>query len=821
LICGLLAVEAIGCGHNQPAAPPAVQSPRVIAALPEETAPALAAFQPAIEPASTAVPPAVVVATEPAAQTPTAATPADAPPDAEPPPQPEVAAVDPSAGPPAEAAEVPVEPGASNPPDQLAQAAGDDTSETPARPKAKPAKAKAPLAAANPFARRLDVPEFPRDLEWLNTKPLKMEDLKGKFVLFDFWTYCCINCMHILPELKKLEQKYPNELVVIGVHSAKFDTEKLSDNIREAILRYEIVHPVINDADHKIWDEYGVSSWPTILMIDPEGKAVWGRSGEFKADEVDEILKVAIPYYRDQKLLDETPLKFELEAAKEETTPLRFPGKILADERGNRLFITDSNHNRIVIATLDGQLLDVIGKGDIGRADGDYRTATFDHPQGCALLDDTLYVADTENHLIRKVNLRAKTVTTIAGMGKQAEHAWPGLEEAQNTGIIPARWVGPPMATAINSPWALWIHQGDLYIAMAGPHQIWRMPLTEKEIGPYAGNGREDIVDGPLLPRQPYMQGFSSFAQPSGLSSDGTWLYVADSEGSSIRAVPFDAKKQVKTVVGSDHLEFGRLFAFGDRDGPRRTAKLQHCLEVVHHEGKLYVADTYNHKIKVVDAKSGETKTIAGTGEPGRADEPAQFHEPAGLAYAAGKLYVADTNNHQIRTLDPKTGKVATLAINGLTTPDGKAAGPPATTAAVPPKKPSFKGAHQEKVAAATVMPMDGAVTLRVTLKVPEGWKINHLAPMSYWLDSPRETGAADRAAFRRVKLAKPVAAFDVPVKRSGTGEDELQVSLNYQYCKDGDDGVCKFSSVVFTVPLTIAKSAKAYPVPLVHEIIE
>jgi DNA-binding beta-propeller fold protein YncE len=648
-----------------------------------------------------------------------------------------------------------------------------------------------------------------------------MEDLKGKFVLFDFWTYCCINCMHILPELKKLEKKYPNELVVIGVHSAKFDTEKLSDNIREAILRYEIVHPVINDADHKIWDEYGVSSWPTILMIDPEGKAVWGRSGEFKAEEVDEILKVAVPYYKGQKLLDEMPIKFELEAAKEEVTPLRFPGKILADEKGNRLFITDSNHNRIVIATLDGQLLDVIGKGDIGRADGDFKTATFDHPQGCALEGETLYVADTENHLLRKVDLRAKTVTTIAGTGRQAEHAWPGLEEAQNTGVIPDRWVGPPATTAINSPWALWIHQGDLYIAMAGPHQIWRMPLTEKEIGPYAGNGREDIVDGPLLPRQPYMQGFSSFAQPSGLSSDGTWLYVADSEGSSIRAVPFDPKKNVKTVVGSDNLGFGRLFAFGDVDGPRRSAKLQHCLEVVHHEGKLYVADTYNHKIKVVDAKSGETKTIAGTGEPGLADEPAQFHEPAGLAFAAGKLYVADTNNHQIRTLDPKTGKVATLAISGLTTPDGKTGAPPATTAAGPPKKPSFKGAHQERVAAATVLPMDGVVTLRVTLEVPEGWKINQLAPMSYWLDSPRETGAADRAAFGRVKLVKPVAEFDVPVKISGQGEDEVQVSLNYQYCKDGDDGVCKFGSVVFTVPLTIATSGKSLPVPLVHEILE
>src|SRR5687767_15432366 len=151
---------------------------------------------------------------------------------------------------------------------------------------------------AHPFPRRAEIEDFPKNLTWLNSKPLTKADLKGKFVLLDFWTYCCINCMHILPELKKLEEKYPNELIVIGVHSAKFEEEKDTDNIREAILRYEIAHPVINDSEHRIWERFGVSSWPSALLIDPEGKAVWMRSGEFKADSLDEILKVAIPYYK-------------------------------------------------------------------------------------------------------------------------------------------------------------------------------------------------------------------------------------------------------------------------------------------------------------------------------------------------------------------------------------------------------------------------------------------------------------------------------------------------------------------------------------------
>jgi DNA-binding beta-propeller fold protein YncE len=363
-------------------------------------------------------------------------------------------------------------------------------------------------------------------------------------------------------------------------------------------------------------------------------------------------------------------MTFELLAHRQPRTPLRFPGKLIADEPGGRLFVADSNHNRIVVATLDGKVTATIGSGAIGSSNGDFATASFNHPQGLFLAGNVLYVADTENHLLRKIDLSQRRVETIAGTGVQGRNAWPGLEDPARAGALPARFVGKPAETALNSPWDLWIHGADLYIAMAGPHQIWKMPLSESEIGPYAGNGREDIVDGRLLPRQPYEAGYSSFAQPSGLSSDGQWLFVADSEGSSIRAVPFDASKQVRTVVGTSKLPRGRLFHFGDRDGARDVATLQHCLGVAFHEGRLYVADTYNHKIKVVDAESGATRTLAGTGKPGSNDERGEFFEPAGLTVAQGKIFVADTNNHLIRTVDPASGKVATLRLEGLTPPE-------------------------------------------------------------------------------------------------------------------------------------------------------
>lgn len=515
------------------------------------------------------------------------------------------------------------------------------------------------LVAARPAASQSDdVASLPEGLAWLNThRPLRLEELRGKFVLMDFWTYCCINCIHILPELKQLEQDYPKQLVVIGVHSAKFQAEKDRDNIREAIDRYEIEHPVLVDSDLSVWRSYNVRAWPTVILIDPVGKPIWRHGGEITAKQVADVLDRAIPFYRRKGLLDERPL--QLVPERTAATPLQFPGKVLADGPGNRLFVADSNHNRIVVVRLDdGTLVDTIGSGRSGRADGDYRTARFNKPQGMALVDEALYVADTENHLIRKVDLRRGEVSTVAGTGKQDRKT-------------PKRFkTSAPLKTALSSPWALWRHDRHLYIAMAGPHQIWRMTLSGKSIGPHAGNGREDIVDGPLLPKEPFALGHASFAQPSGLASDGDWLYVADSEGSSIRAVPLRGKGDVRTVVGTSSLPQARLFTFGDVDGPPDQARLQHPLGVVFHRGMLYVADTYNNKVKRIDPATGNVATLAGDGLPGNSDSPARFNEPAGITAADGKLYVADTNNHLIRVIDlDREGQVSTLPLPGLDPP--------------------------------------------------------------------------------------------------------------------------------------------------------
>jgi sugar lactone lactonase YvrE len=516
-------------------------------------------------------------------------------------------------------------------------------------------------ADENPYSLRIAAPSLDGG-EWVNTaKPLSLQEFRGRFVLLDFWTYCCINCMQVLPELKKLEHAFPNELVVIGIHSAKFESEQVTDNIREAALRYEIEHPVVNDANMAIWRRFSARSWPTLVLIDPAGDVVWAASGERDFEDMKAVIDRGLPYYRAKGLLKPAPRPAILGAEKMADTPLRFPGKVLVDEAGGRLFVADSNHNRIVVAKLDGQVQYVVGSGQIGRADGALEACSFNHSQGMAIVGDLLYVADTENHLLRKIDLTARQVTTIAGTGEKGGALFGGAERKS-----------PPRETPLASPWSLW-HQGDdLYIAMAGPHQIWRMPLDESTIGIFAGNGREDIVDGPLLPNAPYELGFASFAQPSELTSDGTHLYVADSEGSTVRSVPFDAKGQVQTLVGLT----GTLFDFGDVDGKGRDVRLQHPLGVAWSDGILYVADTYNNKIKAIDMAEQICRTIAGTGKAGNKDADgakAEFNEPGGIFASDGKLYVADTNNHAIRVVELTAPyRVSTLELKGLTSPAAK-----------------------------------------------------------------------------------------------------------------------------------------------------
>ncbi|MBI4852226.1 MAG: redoxin domain-containing protein [Acidobacteria bacterium] len=627
---------------------------------------------------------------------------------------------------------------------------------------------------------RVRAPELEGGKGWLNTdRPLKMAELRGKIVLLDFWTFCCINCIHIIPDLKKLEAKYNKELVVIGVHSAKFKNERESDNIRQAILRYEIEHPVVNDSEFEIWSQYAARAWPTLCLVDPDGYITNVYSGEGHYEALDKEIGKIAEDFRAKGKLNEEPLQILLEKHKTLPDLLSFPGKILADEKGQRLFISDSNHNRIVITTLSGETIDVIGNGQIGRTDGDFKESSFNHPQGIFLAPDGnfLYVADTENHLIRRVDLKNKQVLTLAGTGKQA---------------MRFNEFGPAYKVALNSPWDVELVGNALLIAMAGPHQIWLMDLKTSEIGPFAGSGLEGGVDA--------VRHRAALAQPSGLALNGKTLYVADSEISSIRAVDIGDKGEVSTVAGS-----GELFGFGDQDGKGLDVRLQHPLGVEFANGLLYVADSYNHKIKVIDPKDNSCKTFLGIGKSGKEDgKTPSFSEPSGLSYAADKLYVADTNNHAVRVIDLKTKEVSTLKITGLTAPASREA-----KEILP---------NREDVTVETQKVAPGKNELVIDLKLPVGQHLNPESTQVYRIKNTDKNIQIDESMG---SLKNPKLPIKIPFKvEPNTQKTMVEVQFTFAYCPINDaKGVCKLKSLVWQVPIEFDKNAKQQIVRVRHEV--
>ncbi len=487
-------------------------------------------------------------------------------------------------------------------------------------------------------------PELPQNQVWLNTdKPLSLQQLKGRVVILDFWTYCCINCLHILPDLKYLEQKYKAVLTVIGIHSAKFDNEKEIENIRQAILRYDIEHPVLVDSNFRVWQQYAVRAWPTLVVINLAGYVISCVSGEGKRDVLEHLIEQVIQEHQEKGTINFQELSIVEKQRQPSVTPLAFPGKVLATT--DNLFIADSGHHRIVVSTLDGEIKYLIGTGGKGFIDGSFIEAEFAAPQGMAFDEKNklLYVADTENHALRRIDLKNQIVQTIAGTGEQSRSIRPHG--------------GNALATALNSPWDLEKVGNSLFVAMAGSHQIWEMQLETGIVKTYAGTGAEAGVDGSLTE--------CTFAQPSGITTNGQELYVADSEISSIRGVGI-VEAQVRTVCGS-----GDLFGFGDVDGTGAEVRMQHCLGVEYAQGKLWVADSYNHKIKLIDPRDGSCKNILG-GSAGLQDGQGintRFSEPSGLSVLS-HLYIADTNNHAIRRVDLNTLTVTTLKVAGLCAPD-------------------------------------------------------------------------------------------------------------------------------------------------------
>lgn len=444
---------------------------------------------------------------------------------------------------------------------------------------------------------------------WLNTtRPLTVDDMQGRLVLLDFWTYGCINCMQVIPDLETLETMFGDQLLVIGVHSAKFEGEKGNDRILDAAKRFGLKHPVINDSDYAIWKSYKVKAWPTLIMLGPDGQELDRFVGEGHLEEMKTAIAKATP-----KVTNTTPLTGVV-SGKTGTGTLSYPARLAVGTDGT-IYIADSGHHRIIGIDESGKIRLTIGNGTHGLKDGTYNQAQFTLPRGLVVMDDRLYVADTNNHAIRKIDLKKQTVATVAGNGKKGEVA---------------------------SPWDMDLmeDQRTLAVAMAGRHQLMALSTRSDNLSVLAGNGAEDIKDD--------RASRAELAQPSGVSNDGNKVFFVDAESSALRVLE---DGNIKTLIGTG------LFDFGKEDGTYPTAKLQHPQGLAAAADAIYIADTYNNAIRVYDRATSSLSTLT-------LPDGSSLNEPGDVLLIGRKLWIADTNNHAIKVYDLDAQTLTDVALN-------------------------------------------------------------------------------------------------------------------------------------------------------------
>ena len=426
---------------------------------------------------------------------------------------------------------------------------------------------------------RVRAPELIGRGGWLNTggRAYAIKDFRGRFVLLDFWTFCCINCLHVIDELRPLEHKYQDSLVVVGVHSPKFVHEADHQAVADAVERYDVRHPVLDDPDLTTWAAYAVRAWPTLALVDPQGYVVAQLSGEGHAHGLDALLAELVEEHAAKGTLHQGDGPYVPPAP--EPTTLRFPAKAVLLPTGN-LLVADAGHHSLAELAPDGEtLVRRIGTGDRGLVDGAPASAQLNEPGGLCLLPEDVavrlgydvVVADTVNHSLRGVDLRTGDVRTLA-------------------------------TRPLSSPWDVaWsTERGTVVVAMAGSHQLGEYDPDAGTIVPIAGTTNEGLRDGPVDQ--------AWFAQPSGLAiapddGDGERVWVADSETSSLRAV--------RAGVVATHVGQG-LFDFGHRDGPAEDAMLQHPLGLtLLPDGSVAILDTYNDAVRRYDPVTRTVTTLA------------------------------------------------------------------------------------------------------------------------------------------------------------------------------------------------------------------
>ncbi len=623
----------------------------------------------------------------------------------------------------------------------------------------------------------ITAPELDGCLAWLNTaRPLSMKELRGAVVILDFWTYCCINCMHVIPTLREIEARFHDDpVVVIGVHSGKFNAERDPERIRQAMGRYQVEHPVAVDDDLRIWSSYAIRSWPTLVIVSPNGKIAAVAPGEPDVEMLDAFIRRELELARADGSLGLRPRI--MPGTPERHEPLSYPGKARVVD-GGRIAISDSGHHRVVLCAPDGTVELCAGSGIRGMVDGVRGVAAFDDPQGVCMHGGALYVADTRNHAIRRIDLDSGMVTTVAGTGALGSEI-PAPGERRSVRDV-----------ALRSPWDLCAVGDAIYIAMAGSHQIWRYWPAHAEIEVYAGTGTEALIDGPVAT--------SAWAQPSGLSARDGYLYVADSESSAVRAIDL-ARGVAHTLVGQG------LFDFGDGEGDAEAVLLQHCMGVEATADGVLIADTYNGKLKrwrgSVDGVGEITTLLDGLSEPGSVSQTPD-----------GVIIVADTNAHAI--LGVREGAIAELSLRGM---------PRARRGAIPARPPDRRPVSAARGWFTQLLELESGVGLGpgsgrvwLDLATPAGTALSPGSPMRIAVEVSRRSDlvivhhpqmSVDASGGRLQRLAIDVRVASLPAPQI---ESELVVQIDYVACREQDTARCSPERANVRLPIRLLERGKS-----------
>lgn len=589
---------------------------------------------------------------------------------------------------------------------------------------------------------------------WFNlSRPLEITDLKNRIILLDFWTYACVNCIQSLPEIKKLEEEFGNKLTVIGVHSGKFSNEKDSSAIKKAILRHDITHPVINDADFAIWKGFEVNSWPSFVLLNPNGYIVKKYIGEDGAKKIRTDVKKLISKFKYQ--INRDPLPTALEKYGLIGNVLNFPTKLeyssnfpYKSRQIPVVFIANSGQHNIIISSLNGEIIAKIGSEKAGLVDGSFDSAAFNAPHGLLYLEGKLYVADTDNHALRLVDFKTGQVISLVGSGRRGE-------------VLKEQIEAKDFDLASPTDLKFFPDKNHIAIANSGTHQILSYDLKNQTISVLAGNGLEGIEDG----KYPV----NSLAQTAAMSVYDGKLYFIDSETSSLRFI--DKSGNVETLIGKG------LFDFGYKNGNKSEALMQHPLGLLVDDTAAYIVDSFNHKIRKYDFSTRQIQDFAGSKKRGEnlgSPNVTEFNEPEGIIAVLNSFYVADTNNNRIIAIDRGNRNSELFDVR-----------PPLKL----PKEGFLQYLPNLQERETVMVKSNSEIALKINMV--KGWKINELGPSFINLLEIVEENQANL-----------VKSFDWhSIKSQKITLPKLNADKNYvlqgviYYCKDKKNALCYIKS--------------------------